>query len=69
MIQANPFLIEGYKSAEYFCDRQEKTALTASSVQTIVKVLLDRNFLTNDGNIYRVYDHFMQQWLRGDSGI
>lgn len=27
MIQFNPFIIEGYKSAEYFCDRREDTAV------------------------------------------
>lgn len=27
MVQINPFLIEGYLSPEYFCDREEETAL------------------------------------------
>lgn len=27
MVQNNPFLIEGYVSPEYFCDRAEETAL------------------------------------------
>lgn len=27
MVQINPFIIEGYLSPEYFCDRQEETAL------------------------------------------
>lgn len=27
MVQINPFVIEGYLSPEYFCDRQEETAL------------------------------------------
>lgn len=42
-----------------------KHALTASSVQAAVKVLLERDFLTNDEEVYRVYDRFMQQWLCG----
>ena len=38
-------------------------ALTASSVQSAVKVLLERDFLTNDDDVYQLYDRFMQQWL------
>lgn len=40
-----------------------KHALTASSVQSAVKVLLERDFLTNDDDVYQLYDRFMQQWL------
>lgn len=32
MAQTNPFLIEGYISEEYFCDRQQETALLARHI-------------------------------------
>ena len=36
MVQVNPFIIEGYLSSEYFCDRVEETALLTAQVRKSV---------------------------------
>lgn len=37
--------------------------LTSSTVQGAIKVLLDRDFITNEDGTYYVYDHFFSLWL------
>ena len=36
---------------------------SASSVQAAVKLLLKNDLITQEGNAYRVYDHFLAEWL------
>lgn len=36
---------------------------SASSVQAAVKLLLKNDLLTQNGNVYRVYDRFFSEWL------
>lgn len=36
---------------------------SASSVQSAVKQLLEKEFVTKDGNVYQVYDRFFGLWL------
>lgn len=38
--------------------------LSASSVQSAIRGLLDKDFITLEQGIYSVYDHFMAYWLR-----
>lgn len=40
MVQMNPFIIEGYLSPEYFCDREEETALLARHLTNRCNVAL-----------------------------
>lgn len=40
MLQINPFLIEGYLSPEYFCDREEETALLTRQLTNQCNVAL-----------------------------
>ena len=40
MVQINPFIIEGYLSPEYFCDRQEETALLTRHLTNSCNVAL-----------------------------
>lgn len=42
----------------------QRYRLTASSVQAIERVLLDKDFITHDLGVYRVYDEFFAQWLQ-----
>ncbi len=42
-----------------------KYGLSASSVQNALKVLLDRDFITQDEDGCRLYDKFFEIWLRG----
>ena len=37
---------------------------SASSVQAALKPLLKNDWVTQDGNAYRVYDYFFAEWLR-----
>lgn len=41
-----------------------KYKLTSSTVQSAVKVLLDRDFVTLDEGVYSVHDKFFERWLR-----
>ena len=36
----NPFLITGYKSAQYFCDREDETALIKSHIKNNIHITL-----------------------------
>lgn len=36
---------------------------SASSVQSAIKGLLEKNFVTNHLGVYEVYDKFFQMWL------
>ncbi len=36
---------------------------SASSVQSAARQLLDKELLTKDGNVYRVYDRFFGLWI------
>ncbi|MDR0891471.1 MAG: hypothetical protein LBN24_02545 [Mediterranea sp.] len=36
---------------------------SASSVQSAVKSLLKNDLVTQEGDIYRVYDYFLEEWL------
>ena len=71
MTVVNPFIIQGYLSPHYFCDRVEITSrpflqlhhLTASTVQGAVKGLLEKDIITQDLGTYSVYDHFFAMWL------
>lgn len=51
----NPFVVYGYKGAEYFCDRRKEPAL---------KALLRRELVYKDRAGYIVYDRFFGMWLR-----
>ncbi len=58
------------------CKEGKATALTSgafihkyslpssSSVQSALKGLLEKNFLTKEGNYYMVYDRFFSLWLK-----
>ncbi len=79
----NPFILYGYESEEYFCDRKEETiskagkatAITSadfirrwhlpstSSVQSAIKGLVEKSFVTSALGIYEVYDKFFSMWL------
>ena len=37
--------------------------VSASSVSSALKGLLDKDFITNDNGVYSVYDKFFQIWL------
>ena len=54
----NPFLIAGYYSPEFFCDRKRETASSA------LKKLPDNELVYHTDNGYIVYDRFMGEWLR-----
>ena len=42
-----------------------KYSLTsASSVQSALKSLLKNDWVTQEGDAYRVYDYFFAEWLR-----
>lgn len=43
-----------------------KYHLSASSIQNAVKVLLDRDFITQDEDGYQLYDKFFETWLRNE---
>ena len=38
--------------------------VSASSVSSAVKALLDKDLITNDKGIYQVYDKFFDIWIR-----
>ena len=42
----------------FFCDSR-----SASSVMAAVKALLDKDFITQEGDTYFVYDQFFALWL------
>ena len=44
--------------SEFFCDSR-----SASSVMSAVKALLDKDFITQEGDTYFVYDQFFALWL------
>lgn len=44
-----PFLLTGYHSPEYFCDRE---------------ALADKEMLLQEGDRYEVYDRFFGVWLK-----
>ncbi len=50
----NPFVIEGYVSPDFFCDRKVETAL------------LDRDFITSEEGAYQLCDKFFRQYLTLD---
>ena len=42
---------------------KKHSLISASSVSSGINGLLDKDFITSDGNIYSVYDKFFQIWL------
>lgn len=64
MVQTNPFLIEGYLSAEYFCDREEETALLTRQLTNQCNVaLIAPRRLGKSGLIHHC---FQQKGIRGN---
>ncbi len=62
MVQLNPFVIEGYQSPEYFCDRVEETALLTRHLTNRCNVaLIAPRRLGKSGLIYNC---FQQQLIR-----
>ncbi len=62
MVQLNPFVIEGYLSPEYFCDRVEETALLTRHLTNRCNVaLIAPRRLGKSGLIYNC---FQQQLIR-----
>lgn len=56
MVQTNPFLIEGYLSPEYFCDRAEETALLTRHITNRCNVaLIAPRRLGKSGLIYHCF--------------
>ena len=43
MVQLNPFIIEGYLSPEYFCDRVEETALLTRALKNLLNSFMSKN--------------------------
>lgn len=43
-----------------------KYSLTASTIQGAIKVLLDRDFITNDDESFKVQDRFFEQYIRNN---
>lgn len=52
--------VEGIMSKVFL----QKYKLTSSTVQGAIKVLLDRDFVTNDEGVYSICDKFFNRWLR-----
>lgn len=52
----NPFLITGYHSPEYFCDRKQETET--------LKKLVSNEMVYKSSDGYIVYDRFMAIWLK-----
>ena len=76
-IELLPFLTEKQKELLVaICKEGHATALTsgkfihryslpsASSVQSALKGLLEKDFITREGNTFQVYDRFFAEWLR-----
>ncbi len=56
MVQLNPFVIEGYLSPEYFCDRVEETALLTRHLTNRCNVaLIAPRRLGKSGLIYNCF--------------
>lgn len=56
MLQLNPFIIEGYLSPEYFCDRVEETALLTRHLTNRCNVaLIAPRRLGKSGLIYNCF--------------
>ena len=56
MVQLNPFIIEGYLSPEYFCDRVEETALLTRHLTNRCNVaLIAPRRLGKSGLIYNCF--------------
>lgn len=56
MVQVNPFIIEGYLSPEYFCDRVEETALLTRHLTNRCNVaLIAPRRLGKSGLIYNCF--------------
>ena len=70
----NPFVVGKYIAPEYFCDKAvnamsgsfvKKHGLSsASSVQSALKGLMEKDLITRTEKGYRVYDFFFAEWLR-----
>ena len=58
----NPFVVYGYKGAEYFCDRHLPAT---SSVRTALKALVDKQLVSKTPTGYLVSDRFFAKWLVG----
>ena len=37
---------------------------SASSISAALKGLLEKDFITNEGGAYRIYDKFLELWIR-----
>lgn len=75
MVMKNPFVTNGYAGPEYFCDRMEETQhitemltnennMSPSSVNSALKGLLEKDFITQQDDAYVVYDKFFDLWLK-----
>src|SRR5262249_14300605 len=55
----NPFLTTGYKSPQYFCDREKETALLLSNIKNNINTtLITIRRIGKTGLIHHVFDHF-----------
>ena len=56
MVQFNPFIVEGYKSPEYFCDRIQETAVLDEHIQNQRNVaLIAKRRLGKSGMIHNYF--------------
>ena len=45
-------------------DFKKHSLFSQSSVQTSAKLLLDKEIITSENNVYQVYDRFFGLWLK-----
>lgn len=64
MVQVNPFVIEGYLSPEYFCDRVEETALLTRHLTNRCNVALIAPRRLGKSGL--VYNCFQQETIRNE---
>ena len=58
----NPFVIYGYKGADYFCDRQKETELITGALQNERNiVLISPRRIGKTGLIHHVFEHVRQE--------
>lgn len=76
----NPFLVYGYNSPEYFCDRERETDKMISALLNernltlisprrmgktgLIQSLLNKELIYNTPDGYIVYDRFFGKWLK-----
>jgi hypothetical protein len=56
----NPFVTNGYAGGKFV---HKYHLPSTSSVVSAVKGLLEKDFITQNDNVYCIYDRFFQLWL------